>query len=434
MRNNQKKNLLVIQLNELNFDYAKYYIEKYNLRNLNKLIKLNNCQTNSEIKYECLEPWIQWVTFNTGKSATEHEVFRLGDIENFQDEQIYEKIENLGFSVGAICPMNTVNRLKNPDFFISDPWTKTKGDKNYFNNLISRCLSDTINNNSQKKVGFLNYLIIILSILKFVRFKKYSNLFKILSKIFFKKWYRVILLEFLLHEIYIYNLKINNTDFSSIFFNGAAHIQHHYFFNLENFKGDKNPEWYVKNNEDPFKDTLIFYNQIIGDYLKLNKDFLVVTGLSQIPYKYKKYYYRINNPGNFLNTLNIKHKNTKSRMTRDFLINFDNDQDTNFAHKKLSILTDLNGNKLFEEIDIRKKSLFVTLTYPFEIKNEFEVNFENKKINLEKYISFVALKNGMHDGKGFAFTNIENFFERNSKLELKSFFNKIQKYFKNEKN
>ena len=174
---------------------------------------------------------------------------------------------------------------------------------------------------------------------------------------------------------------------------------------------------------------MIFYNEIIGDYLKLNKDFLVITGLSQIPYEYKKYYYRISNPSFFLDTLRIKHKNTKSRMTRDFLIEFDNNQDTNFAHKKLSTLTDLNGNKLFEEIDIRKKSLFVTLTYPFEVKNEFEVNFENKKINLKKYISFVALKNGMHDGKGFAFTNIENFFERNSKLELKSFFNKIQEYF-----
>ena len=68
MRNNQKKNLLVIQLNELNFDYAKYYIEKYNLGNLNKLIKLNNCQTSSEIKYECLEPWIQWYSFYSNKT------------------------------------------------------------------------------------------------------------------------------------------------------------------------------------------------------------------------------------------------------------------------------------------------------------------------------------------------------------------------------
>ncbi len=434
MRNNQEKNLLLIQLNELNFDYAKYYIEKYNLVNLNNLIKSSNCHTSSEIKYESLEPWIQWVTLNTGKSAAEHKIFRLGDVENLQDEQIYEKIENLGYRVGAICPMNTVNRLNSPAFFISDPWTKTAGDKNYFNNLISRCLSEVINNNSQRKIGLLNYLIIIISILKFVRFKKYFYLFKILSKIFFKKWYRVFLLEFLLHEIYLNNLKNNITNFSSVFFNGAAHIQHHYFFNLENFDGDKNPEWYIKKNEDPFRDTLFFYNEIIGDYLKLNKNFLVLTGLTQVPYKYKKYYYRINNPSFFLDTLNIKYKNTKSRMTRDFLIEFSNNQETKDAYEKLSKLKDMNGNKLFEELDIRNKSLFVTLTYPHEIQNKFEVNFEDKIINFKKFISFVALKNGMHDSKGYAFTNIENFFEQNSELELKSFFNKIKKYFQNEKN
>lgn len=433
MRNSQK-NLLLIKLNELNFDYAKYYIKKYNLKNLNKLIKLNNCQTSSEVRYELLEPWIQWVTFNTGKSATQHEIFRLGDVDNLKYEQIYEKIEKLGFKVGAICPMNTVNRLKSPDFFISDPWTNTLGDKNYFNNLISKCLSEVINNNSQKKVGLLNYLIILLSTIRYVRFKKCLNLFKILSKIFFKKWYRVLFLEFLLHEIYIYNLKKNNTNFSSVFFNGAAHIQHHYFFNIENFKGEKNPEWYIKNDEDPFRDILIFYDEIIGDYLKLNKDFLVITGLSQIPYDYKKYYYRINNPNLFLDILKIKYKRTKSRMTRDFLVEFDNNQDTNDAFKKLSSLKDHIGNKLFEKLDRRNKSIFVTLTYPFEIKNKFEVNYENKQINLNKYISFVALKNGMHDGKGFAFTNIENFIEHNSNLELKSFYNKIHKYFTNEKN
>ena len=191
MTNNNKKNLLVIQLNELNFDYAKHYIEKYNLVNFKSLIKLNNCITSSETKYETLEPWIQWVTFNTGKSADEHEIFRLGDVDNLKYQQIYEKVEDLGYKVGAICPMNTKNKLKKPVFFISDPWTKTDGDNNYFNKIFSRCLSELINNNSQKKVGILNYFIIGLSILKFVRFKKYLFLLKIISKIFFKKWYRV---------------------------------------------------------------------------------------------------------------------------------------------------------------------------------------------------------------------------------------------------
>ena len=41
------KELLIIQLNEMNFDYANYYIEKYNLKNLKKIIEYDNCVTNS---------------------------------------------------------------------------------------------------------------------------------------------------------------------------------------------------------------------------------------------------------------------------------------------------------------------------------------------------------------------------------------------------
>ena len=135
------KKLIILQLNELNFDYAKYYIYKYNLKSFQKLLKFTRCETSSEITYQKLEPWIQWVTFNTGKTADEHGIFRLGEANQIKFKQIYERVEELGFKVGAITPMNTKNNLKNPTFFISDPWTKTKGGKNYFENILSSCLS-----------------------------------------------------------------------------------------------------------------------------------------------------------------------------------------------------------------------------------------------------------------------------------------------------
>ena len=333
--------------------------------------------------------------------------------------------------MGAICPMNTANRLKKPDFFISDPWTKTNNDKNFFNNLLSRCLSEVINNNSQKKIGFFNYLIIFFSILKFVRIKKYNFLFRILKKIYVKKWYRVFLLEFLLNEIYIQNIKRKKTNFSSVFFNGAAHIQHHYFFNLENYEGKRNPEWYLSYRDDPFKDTLFFYDELIGEYLELDQNILILTGLSQIPYNFQKFYYRFKNPSKFLDLLNIEYKNVKSRMTRDFLIEFNNIDDARTALNKLTQLKDKNGIKLFEELDLREKSLFATFTYPHEIKNELLILFEKRLIDIKKFISFVALKNGMHDSRGFAFTNLGNLFENSSEFQLKNFFKKIEEYFKN---
>ena len=311
------KKLIILQLNELNFDYAKYYIYKYNLKSFQKLLKFTRCETSSEITYQKLEPWIQWVTFNTGKTADEHGIFRLGEANQIKFKQIYERVEELGFKVGAITPMNTKNNLKNPTFFISDPWTKTKGGKNYFENILSSCLSRIINDNSQSKIGIFDYLILFFSIIKYVRFLQWPYLIKLVLKSLTKKWYKVFILELLLHELYLNKIKKGKTNFSSVFFNGIAHIQHHYFYNIENFT-KKNPNWYISKKEDPFKNILEFYNKILEDYFKLGDKFILLTGLSQIPYDQEKFYYRLKNPSHFLNLLKINHKSVSQRMTRDF--------------------------------------------------------------------------------------------------------------------
>ena len=71
-------------------------------------------ETSSENNYDFLEPWIQWPSVHTGYEFSEHKIFRLGDIVKSDFPQIFEKIENKGFSVGAISPMNARNDLINP--------------------------------------------------------------------------------------------------------------------------------------------------------------------------------------------------------------------------------------------------------------------------------------------------------------------------------
>ena len=87
-------------------------------------------------KYENLEPWVQWPSVHTGKTFMEHNVFRLGDFVNSNSEQFFEKVESAGFSVGAVSPMNASNKLKNPAYFIPDPWTKTPCDGSFFSKSI----------------------------------------------------------------------------------------------------------------------------------------------------------------------------------------------------------------------------------------------------------------------------------------------------------
>ena len=58
---------------------------------------------------------------------------------------------------------------------------------------------------------------------------------------------------------------------------------------------------------------------------------------------------------------------------------------------------------LFSEIDNRGNELFVTLTYPKEISKKEYINIGCKKIFLKNEVVFVAIKNGMHQEKGFAY-------------------------------
>ena len=94
-----------------------------------------------------------------------------------------------------------------------------------------------------------------------------------------------------------------------------------------------------------------------------------MTGLQQVPYESINYYYRLSNHKNFFKLLGIKNKKILPRMTRDFEIIFENNNDRDKMHKKLNKITDKEGVKIFNEIEIREK-VFSSLTYNKEIKKK----------------------------------------------------------------
>ena len=165
-----KKKLIFLELNEINFDLVKSYIEIYDLKNFKHLIE-NLKITNSETEYELLEPWIQWYSIRTGMKANEHKIFRLGDAINSNIPQIFEKIENLGLKVGAVSPMNSRNNCKKPEYFIPDPWTNTKSDNSFLSNLIDRLLKQTVNDNAKSRISIASYISIVGVLLFYTKIK-----------------------------------------------------------------------------------------------------------------------------------------------------------------------------------------------------------------------------------------------------------------------
>lgn len=401
-----KKKLIFISLNELNFDMISGYLSDprlKNFKNLSKRIYKTDCYE----EYKNLEPWIQWPTIYTGRKASDHKQFRLGDSVNFDHKTIFNEIEDLGMSVGAISPMNLKNNLKSPSYFIPDPWTDTLSDKQFFSPIISKTIGYFVKSNSNLKFN-IKYLFFLFLI--FLRFSKISN-FLLYVKLFFSsfncKWRKALFLDLLINDIHYSLFKKNKPDFSHFFLNGFAHIQHHYMFNsIITGKKNLNPKWYINQNSDPIKDALLVYENILDNYLdKKNIELVIATGLTQVPYDRTKFYYRLINHQLFFEKLEIKIEGVQELMSRDFYLIFKNAQDAKNALNKIKNISDENDKNFFGDFQQMDNKLFVSFIYDIEIKDQ---QIKHYKIKISEFVNFVALKNGMHSSKGFIYTSFSS--------------------------
>ncbi len=392
-----------IQLNEINFEVASKYIKKgYKLDSIKKIIE--NCiDTFEDEEYKNLEPWIQWVTIFKGKLFKEHKIFRLGDGGKIAGDNLFSDIsKKLNMQCGAVSPMNISSKEIDFDFFIPDPWSSEKVQGGLFLQFIFDAIKQGVNDNTGNGLNLKNKLKLFLGIIFVLDFKSLKNVFNFYLSIKNKSYRKALLLDLILVLIHQKLIKKYRTEFSSVFLNAGAHIQHHYFFNsiVISNKSVKNPKWYIKPSYDPIAEALLFYDKIIESYEKLGHKIILMNGLQQVPYEKVKFYYRLNNHNYFCKFIGINFKEILPRMTRDFEILFFNNCELKKAYKILNSIMDDNEVKVFGEIEIRTLSLFCVLTYPYEIKKDQKFLLLDKKIELFEFINFVAIKNGKHDKNG----------------------------------
>lgn len=402
--------MILLALNELNLDYIKGYVSQGKLTNLGKLLEQGVVHTTSEDKYELLEPWIQWATVQTGKTYNEHQVLRLGDMVNRPDlNQIFEDLEKSGLSVGAISPFNADNRLANSEFFIPDPWTQTKASGGYIIEKLSRTVSRFVNRNASGKVGPADAFWLLLGFIVYVRVKRWSKFIKLVS-LRKKPGIKAAILDMILLEVFVTLQKKYKPDYSHLFFNGGAHVQHHYMFNSSQYKGDfKNPEWYCPADWDPILMMLETYDTIIGDLLEVGERIIGVTGLHQVPHEEQTFYWRPVAHKEFLLECGLGEEFTViPRMSRDFLIEVSTEKQALEIENHLNQFTDSVRSKPVFNVDNRGTSLFVEVIYDNDLVEGMSFDGPNGVAmgSLGSKLAFVAIKNGKHDGLGYVFSNM----------------------------
>ena len=215
-KNPQK--LLLIELNEVNFDFVGRYVAQGELPALAGLLSKHGLiETSSETEYAHLEPWIQWVTAHTGKTFAEHGVFRLGDIVEHDLDQIWEQLERAGLSVGAISPMNAKNRTRNAAFFVPDPWTRTSvsGDRSL--QLLAEALAQAVGDNASARIEAGSYLKLLRGLAAHFRISTFGQLAKFTLGRRSAPWYGAMFLDRFLADVFVRQWRRHRPDFSTLF-------------------------------------------------------------------------------------------------------------------------------------------------------------------------------------------------------------------------
>jgi hypothetical protein len=397
--------LLLLELNEVNFEFVEAYTRRGQLPNLAALFRRHGfVRTTSEQKYDELEPWIQWVTAHTGRSLAEHGVFRLGDIVSRDIPQIWELLEARGLKVGAISPMNAKHRLRDPAFFVPDPWTRTEISAPRALRNLYTALTQAVSENATSRLAAATALALLAGVARYARPGNYARYARLALGAVTKPWLRASFLDLLLADVFIREVQRTRPQFASLFVNAAAHIQHHYMFSAAAYDGPhRNPEWYVPRHVDPLLDVYELYDHILASVRRAfpASRIMIATGLHQDPYPEVKYYWRLRHHESFLRRIGVPFASVEPLMSRDFVIKCADESQARAAEQRLRETIASDGVPLFE-VDNRGRDIFAMLVYPRPIERGFRFSSGLMHYDdLHDDVAFVALKNGEHNGTGY---------------------------------
>lgn len=398
--------VISLELNELNFDYVKTFVAQGKLPTFARLLtEFQLFETVAEKEHPYLEPWIQWPTVYTGMTYAEHGLFRLGDAVYKPQDQIWEKLERTGCSVGATSPMNASNRCENPDFFLPDPWTNTKITADPRTEKLFGLIRGLVNDNASSDLSTFDLAKQILPLaLPYLRGQSLTRYFRVLPTALKHKWAKAGFLDCLLADLFQTLVKRHRTQFASLFLNAGAHIQHHHMYDSGIYKGEReNPTWYSSaagNDADPLLFIYSLYDDIAAQFLaQPDTRILISTGLSQIPNERDHYQYRIIDFDGFFSMVGLNGARIEPRMSRDFLLAFDDGEAARAGAARLDQIHCL-GQPLFK-VENRGDTLFCQVGYFGALDGLKHISIDGQSADYSEKFVLVSIENGIHQTIGY---------------------------------
>ncbi len=419
-----KAKLFLFALNEFNRELLENAANTWNLKNIKKILKFNYSQSITHDTYESdfLEPWVQWVSVQSGVESKLHGIKHLGDIPDLEVPQLWERLTENGVKCGIWGALNaSLKKTQDAEFFVPDPWTFTQ------------------NAHPKKLQGFLdfprylakNYLdfnfftalkhlsSFSISLIKQPKalmdcFRHFPLLFKGILKHPSEIFVYFSFAEIILARVFFEERKKKKIDFSMFFANGIAHLQHYDWLDTplkSNFRLQYGFECIDRILELAFQ------------YKKEREDFIVMNALSQCNTNHEATWnsYKIQNPQELFSLIGIKYESIEPLMSYDGHILFSNLTDANLALRAFEEVK-INGEKIFLVEKNPKDSLKIFYRSQFyaPLKENADFCIGNKSFKFFDYFKCLTTRTGKHIPTADVFTTLNSLPKRIMNHEIYS--------------
>ena len=123
-----KTSLLQVELNEFDPAFVRKHAERLDLHNLITVLQFQHSETTTDddTEHQGLDPWVQWVNIHTGNPSATHGVKRLGETRRqvASEVQIWEALASQGNRWVAWGVMNAPGgNREGCEAFMPDPWS-----------------------------------------------------------------------------------------------------------------------------------------------------------------------------------------------------------------------------------------------------------------------------------------------------------------------
>lgn len=395
--------LLLVELNEFEPTYLATMADKLSLANLQKVLSYPHSRTwtADQIEHHGLDPWVQWVGVHCGKPTNQHGIRRLGATRVQYSPQIWHAVAREGYTWGVWGPMNApMGDPAGCSFFMPDPWS--------FEELAFPCrLNDLL---ALPRYVAKNYLDIdyrraFLAALRLARFFAPPHHWSLLAR-FGREALRAVLsaganvhtfttlFDYLSVLCFVKLRRGLRPNFSLIFLNHIAHLQHHF--------------WTIGSNLHPemrlgLRMTDAMLGLLFEDRQK-DEAFLLMNALKQRNVAGRGFYvYRQRNPQDTVETLGLTGGRVEQCMTHEATILFHNATAADKAVELLDGCYLSDGNKAFCVERLHVDRVFYQLAIEHEVAPDVAIVCGGKRQPFYNLFQLVCERTGAHVAEGDVF-------------------------------